>query len=142
VPITCKSLTTFLSENKIDRVDYLKCDCEGAEYEIFFNSPPATFEKIDSIALELHPHEGITYDDMRKFLHSVGYTTQWSETPRLLHARRGNPMKSVRTTDCSECYMLDEQGNRVHASECPVGEVESRIEIYNLQNNTKENTAI
>lgn len=44
---------TFLSENNIQKIDYLKIDCEGAEYEII-DSIKENLIKIRKIAIELH----------------------------------------------------------------------------------------
>ena len=32
----------------------LKVDCEGAEYEIFFNTPPEVLERVERIIMEYH----------------------------------------------------------------------------------------
>ncbi len=49
--------------------DYLKVDCEGAEYEIFFNASPATLKKINHICLEYHDWiTRYTHDDLARFL--------------------------------------------------------------------------
>jgi FkbM family methyltransferase len=86
--VECKTLATFFEENSIEYIDYIKCDCEGAEYDIFLNTPPALFEKIGTIAVEFHTVKQHTFDELQEFFHTVGYTTQWSKTPRLLHAKR------------------------------------------------------
>lgn len=39
---------------KIDKIDFLKCDIEGGEYELFKSLPPETLAKIDRIAIETH----------------------------------------------------------------------------------------
>lgn len=42
-------------EEKVDqRIDLLKLDCEGAEYEILLNQDPRIFKKIDRIVMEYH----------------------------------------------------------------------------------------
>ena len=51
-----KSLRHILDENHVDRVNYLKCDCEGGEYEIFRNLDDETFSRIDKIAMEFHEY--------------------------------------------------------------------------------------
>jgi FkbM family methyltransferase len=51
-----KSLKRILDENGVDRVNYLKCDCEGGEYEIFRSLDDATFARIDKIAMEFHEY--------------------------------------------------------------------------------------
>jgi len=49
------SINEFIKTNAIDRIDYLKVDCEGGEYAIF-DSIDKTFlkEKVNKIALEFH----------------------------------------------------------------------------------------
>lgn len=39
---------------RVGAINFLKMDCEGAEYPIILDSPPACFERIDRILLELH----------------------------------------------------------------------------------------
>ena len=35
--VKATNLEKYCSENKIEQIDLLKMDCEGAEYEIFYN---------------------------------------------------------------------------------------------------------
>ena len=51
-----KSLRKMLDDNGVTRVNYLKCDCEGGEYEIFRNLDDDTFARIDKIAMEFHEY--------------------------------------------------------------------------------------
>ncbi|HZZ28917.1 MAG TPA: FkbM family methyltransferase [Pirellulales bacterium] len=51
-----KSLRKILDENGVSRVNYLKCDCEGGEYEIFRELDDDTFARIDKIAMEFHEY--------------------------------------------------------------------------------------
>lgn len=51
-----KSLRTIFDEAGVERVNYLKCDCEGGEYEIFRGLDDATFARIDKIAMEFHEY--------------------------------------------------------------------------------------
>jgi len=39
---------------KVDRIDFLKIDCEGCEYEIILNCKNETLSKISRIAMEIH----------------------------------------------------------------------------------------
>jgi FkbM family methyltransferase len=53
--VPCKTLATFMKDNGIEKIDVLKIDCEGSEYEIFCDD---TFnevsDKIDCIVGESH----------------------------------------------------------------------------------------
>jgi len=51
-----RSLKRMLDENGIERVNYLKCDCEGGEYEILRTLDDQTFSRIDKIAMEFHEY--------------------------------------------------------------------------------------
>jgi FkbM family methyltransferase len=51
-----KSLKRMLDENGVDRVNYLKVDCEGGEYDIFRSLDDETFDRIDRIAMEFHEY--------------------------------------------------------------------------------------
>jgi len=42
---------------KITRCDFLKMNCEGAEYDILYRTPPEYLQRIDRIALEYHATE-------------------------------------------------------------------------------------
>lgn len=55
--INCISLKDIFDDNKIERCDMLKIDCEGAEYEILYNLPAEYFNKIKKIRLEYHKHK-------------------------------------------------------------------------------------
>jgi len=56
------SLKDIFDENKIEHCDLLKSDCEGAEFEIFYNTPDRYFEKIKEIRLEYHNQKGENYN--------------------------------------------------------------------------------
>jgi FkbM family methyltransferase len=48
------SLPQLFKTYKIDRCQLVKCDCEGAEFEIFNSMNVAAFDKIDNIVMEYH----------------------------------------------------------------------------------------
>jgi FkbM family methyltransferase len=48
------TLKEVFDTNDVVRCNFLKLDCEGAEYEILFSLPEAYFARIDKIALEYH----------------------------------------------------------------------------------------
>ncbi len=54
INIQTTSLGDFLADKNINKVDFLKMDCEGAEYEIFYSCSDETLNKIDKISMEYH----------------------------------------------------------------------------------------
>src|SRR3989344_235924 len=52
------TLKQVFEMNKISKCNFLKMDCEGAEFEILFNTPKKYLAKIDSIAMEYHSEGG------------------------------------------------------------------------------------
>lgn len=54
VVVPATNLKAIMEENGIKKIDFLKVDCEGAEYDIILTTPPAIYKKIKKIALEYH----------------------------------------------------------------------------------------
>jgi len=50
--INCTTLKDIFEINKIKKCNFLKIDCEGAEYEIIYNTPKNILCKIEKISLE------------------------------------------------------------------------------------------
>ena len=76
------ALGDALAALKLTRCDYLKMDCEGAEYGVFFNTDPETLSKIDRICLEYH--DGVTehsHDDLASFFEQNGFEVDCTENP-------------------------------------------------------------
>jgi len=81
--VTSTTLADIVNDHAIQKCNVLKLDCEGAEYDIIFGSPPALFEKIEKIVMECHTPQyfDITnplYSEqaMIKKLHELGYQTR------------------------------------------------------------------
>lgn len=69
------TLEQVLREKQIPHIDFLKMDCEGAEYEIVFGSPPEVFEKVTTISMEFHDLKkaGSTGNALVKSLTNKGF---------------------------------------------------------------------
>lgn len=48
------TMEALLAKYKIDRIDFLKMDCEGAEYDIFYKMSAEAYRKIHVISMEFH----------------------------------------------------------------------------------------
>jgi FkbM family methyltransferase len=57
--VKCINFYEYILENKIEKIDLLKVDCEGTEYEIFECIPDEFFSQIRKIHVEFHDNDGI-----------------------------------------------------------------------------------
>jgi FkbM family methyltransferase len=70
------ALVGLLDEYRIARCDFLKLDCEGAEYDILYGLPRELFPRIRRLALEYHAgpeQKRAKGDELVAFLRGVGY---------------------------------------------------------------------
>jgi FkbM family methyltransferase len=58
IEVDCLTLRDIFEANDIEMCGFLKMDCEGAEYEILFNTPKEIFTRIERICVEYHPDVG------------------------------------------------------------------------------------
>ena len=96
VPVRCVSLEDILDDNHLQKVDVLKINAEGAEYEILYSTSGSCYEKIDEIWMEYHedPTPGHDRATLQSFLEARGYVTTYLDhyTPHegfLWMAKRG-----------------------------------------------------
>ena len=52
--IEVKTFEELVNELKLEKIDFVKMDCEGAEYSIFNSTPDSVFGKISTISMEFH----------------------------------------------------------------------------------------
>ena len=82
IQVKSVTLDQVLADLSLSRCDYLKMDCEGAEYGVFFNASPATLEKIERICLEYH--DGVTshnHDELVRFFELNGFEVDCTSNP-------------------------------------------------------------
>ncbi len=48
------TLNDIFIKHKLDKINFLKMDCEGAEYEIIMNASSSILNKIQKISIEIH----------------------------------------------------------------------------------------
>lgn len=52
--VEVKTLEALILELGLKKIDFLKMDCEGAEYSIFNSTPDSIFDRIITISMEFH----------------------------------------------------------------------------------------
>jgi len=68
------SMEDIFLRNKIGQIDFLKMDCEGAEYEILYSTPKKFFKKIEEMAIEYHNAKGHSGKELKDFIEKLGFT--------------------------------------------------------------------
>lgn len=53
-------------------IDFVKIDCEGAEYDLVYASSPASWKSVDRVVLEYHPVSGQSWSELSKWFAQVG----------------------------------------------------------------------
>jgi len=83
------ALEDFWRQNNISRLDFLKIDCEGGEYEILFNCPRDILGKIKKISMEYHNiDEKYNLNFIKIFLEENNFRVDISVPNNILHAQR------------------------------------------------------
>jgi FkbM family methyltransferase len=74
--VPCFSLTRIVKDNRLTKIDLLKMDCEGSEYDIIYNTAPEIVQLAMHIAIEVHDVDDKTYNfaSLKKYLQSLNYS--------------------------------------------------------------------
>jgi FkbM family methyltransferase len=86
VSIKTISLEQIVEDNGLSKIDYLKLDCEGAEYEILMTCPSDVLARVRRIRMELHYSADHSPEELIKFMAEQGfnivkrqYSTIWMD---------------------------------------------------------------
>lgn len=73
------SLEEVMERNRVVRCNLLKLDCEGSEFEILYNCPPAILRRIDRIVAEFHEcHvQHREAGELRAFLKAMSFNVEF-----------------------------------------------------------------
>lgn len=86
VPVPAITLEQAFERTGVSRCDFLKIDCEGAEYEILFAATAETLAKIRHLALETHSGVGRHGpEDLAAFLETHGFRVRTRPNPAHRH---------------------------------------------------------
>ncbi len=70
----CRSLGALMDDYGLGRVNFLKVDCEGAEYEIFRGLASEHWNRIDRVAMEFHElRPGDRHEELVSLFESRGF---------------------------------------------------------------------
>ena len=86
IEIECSTLDDIFEQFSLVKIDYLKLDCEGAEYEILERSP-ARLMQIRRISMETHTIPGRKAEDLRDLLSRYGFEVKLFGDSRLYGTR-------------------------------------------------------
>jgi FkbM family methyltransferase len=83
------TLPQLMRDCGLDRIDLLKMDCEGSEWDIL-PAALSVLPQIRQICLEIHPGRGWTAERLAEWLRACGYEVSYNEPPAksILWARR------------------------------------------------------
>lgn len=69
----CLTLERVFRDHDLRRINLLKVDCEGSEYGIFESLSRDLAARIDQIAMEVHPIESRSGEQLRENLRALGF---------------------------------------------------------------------
>jgi FkbM family methyltransferase len=75
VEVESVSLPDIFTQFNLQKIDLLKLDCEGAEYDILYQCPAALFSSISQIAMETHAgkKQNENTESLATYLRQQGY---------------------------------------------------------------------
>lgn len=83
ITVPTLTLRDIFEEHDILKCNFLKIDCEGAEYDILYATPSAFLERIERIVLEAHcgkyfdfKKEGYSPEELASFLRKNGFSVK------------------------------------------------------------------
>ncbi|HYR46121.1 MAG TPA: FkbM family methyltransferase [Thermoanaerobaculia bacterium] len=82
IPVTSVTLDQIFAELGLERCDFLKIDCEGAEYDILLHASEKTLRRIRHVAMEYH--DGVTafsHGDLVRLFETNGFVVRTRPNP-------------------------------------------------------------
>lgn len=73
ISVPCTTLSKIFKENNLEKVDFLKIDAEGSEYEILTETPMELLKRIDEIRFEYHFPKDNRLEEISAQLEKAGF---------------------------------------------------------------------
>jgi hypothetical protein len=67
-----RTISSFIEEYQLEKIDLLKIDCEGAEWSVLQGVEELHWPKIRSLVIEVHDADG-RLDQVKNFLTTKGF---------------------------------------------------------------------
>jgi FkbM family methyltransferase len=90
IEVECCSFEDIFERFGVNKIDYLKMDCEGAEYEILENANRSRLQQIGQISMEYHHVPNRKPEDIASLLQGLGFKVRFGDD-RLYASRLGTP---------------------------------------------------
>jgi FkbM family methyltransferase len=75
VDVRTTTLAGIFAEHRLDRIDFLKIDCEGSEGALLSAAPPELLARVDRMALEYHDRwSSLDHTAIARLLEAAGFT--------------------------------------------------------------------
>lgn len=90
IKVKTTSIEEFMKKYSVDKIDLLKIDCEGSEYNILFKCPKKILKKISKITMEYHSiDKSRNAKTLKKFLENNGFKVSFTSGDSwMLYAKR------------------------------------------------------
>jgi len=86
IQVSAITLDQAFADLHLCHCDYLKMDCEGAEYGILFNTSPQTLQCIEHLCLEYHDNvPDVSHNDLVRFFMERGFAVRVTPCPAWRH---------------------------------------------------------
>lgn len=88
IRVPCITLTDIIKNNGFNKIDLLKMDCEGSEFDIIYNTNPDLIKLIDKMVIEIHDIDSednnVTY--FSNYLKKLGFIVKHQPINNFCHA--------------------------------------------------------
>jgi FkbM family methyltransferase len=86
--VECITMEDLFKKHNLKKIDLLKLDCEGSEYEILYRCPAEYLARVEKIAMEVHKGTGLDHNmkSMADYLKAGGFDI--NTAGHMLWARR------------------------------------------------------
>lgn len=76
ITVPATTLSAIMEANQLTAIDWLKLDCEGAEYAILYQTPPAILQQVRLLSVETHagPTQAQQQPALAAYLTQQGFT--------------------------------------------------------------------